>query len=191
MLFDMHLAQVKILSFYIGGYHRISRYLCNKLQVSNDFGLCIPGKWKKFDYNRYQKQGQYTIIIIKLTTRHMPGQKTGIKIRPVHTGMEAFYIIGKEDAKMRASNDSKRYLIKTWGCQMNEHDSEKIAGVVMSLGYTPKIAGLNALAYCLTLPLEPLQRSQRVRGQATGDIQGLIGRIPLSYTHPPFFLIIN
>jgi tRNA-2-methylthio-N6-dimethylallyladenosine synthase len=51
--------------------------------------------------------------------------------------MEAFYMIGKEDAKMQASNDRKRYMIKTWGCQMNEHDSEKIAGVVMSLGYSP------------------------------------------------------
>ncbi len=29
----------------------------------------------------------------------------------------------------------KKYMIKTWGCQMNVHDSEKIAGVVSSLGY--------------------------------------------------------
>ena len=30
---------------------------------------------------------------------------------------------------------SKRLYIKTFGCQMNEHDSEKIAGVFTSLGY--------------------------------------------------------
>ncbi|MDD2574047.1 MAG: tRNA (N6-isopentenyl adenosine(37)-C2)-methylthiotransferase MiaB [Bacillota bacterium] len=30
---------------------------------------------------------------------------------------------------------NKKYMIKTWGCQMNVHDSEKIAGVLSSLGY--------------------------------------------------------
>lgn len=29
----------------------------------------------------------------------------------------------------------KRFLIETWGCQMNEHDSEKIAGVLEAHGY--------------------------------------------------------
>lgn len=30
---------------------------------------------------------------------------------------------------------NKAYFIKTWGCQMNIHDSEKISGVLTSLGY--------------------------------------------------------
>lgn len=30
---------------------------------------------------------------------------------------------------------SKKYIIETWGCQMNEHDSEKISGILRSLGY--------------------------------------------------------
>jgi len=29
----------------------------------------------------------------------------------------------------------KRYFILTWGCQMNEHDSEKMAGSLQSIGY--------------------------------------------------------
>jgi tRNA-2-methylthio-N6-dimethylallyladenosine synthase len=29
------------------------------------------------------------------------------------------------------------YWIETWGCQMNEHDSEKMAGVLEGLGYRP------------------------------------------------------
>lgn len=29
----------------------------------------------------------------------------------------------------------KKYLIETWGCQMNEEDSEKLAGMLKSLGY--------------------------------------------------------
>jgi len=32
---------------------------------------------------------------------------------------------------------SKRYLIRTYGCQMNEHDSERIAGLLEADGLTP------------------------------------------------------
>ena len=30
-----------------------------------------------------------------------------------------------------------KYLIRTFGCQMNEHDSERIAGLLMADGMTP------------------------------------------------------
>ena len=30
-----------------------------------------------------------------------------------------------------------KYYIKTFGCQMNEHDSEIIAGILESAGYQP------------------------------------------------------
>lgn len=33
-------------------------------------------------------------------------------------------------------NNSKHYFIKTYGCQMNVHESEKLAGMLVSLGYT-------------------------------------------------------
>jgi len=29
----------------------------------------------------------------------------------------------------------KKYMIETWGCQMNEHDSEKLAGMLANMGY--------------------------------------------------------
>lgn len=32
--------------------------------------------------------------------------------------------------------DDMKYYIKTYGCQMNVHESEKLAGMLMSLGYT-------------------------------------------------------
>ncbi|HKL13035.1 MAG TPA: tRNA (N6-isopentenyl adenosine(37)-C2)-methylthiotransferase MiaB [Halanaerobiales bacterium] len=32
--------------------------------------------------------------------------------------------------------ENKKYYIKTYGCQMNEHDSEKIAGMLEEMGYT-------------------------------------------------------
>lgn len=33
-------------------------------------------------------------------------------------------------------NDILEYYIETWGCQMNEEDSEKLSGMLISLGYT-------------------------------------------------------
>jgi tRNA-2-methylthio-N6-dimethylallyladenosine synthase len=35
------------------------------------------------------------------------------------------------------SESPGRYLIETWGCQMNTHDSEKLAGILEELGYRP------------------------------------------------------
>ena len=32
---------------------------------------------------------------------------------------------------------SKLYFIETWGCQMNEEDSEKLSGMLKTQGYTP------------------------------------------------------
>ncbi len=34
-----------------------------------------------------------------------------------------------------AGTDAKRYLVRTFGCQMNEHDSERIAGLLEDDGY--------------------------------------------------------
>jgi len=33
-----------------------------------------------------------------------------------------------------------KYLIKTYGCQMNVHESEKLAGILENMGYTPTIS---------------------------------------------------
>jgi tRNA-2-methylthio-N6-dimethylallyladenosine synthase len=38
----------------------------------------------------------------------------------------------------------KRFLIETWGCQMNVHDSEKLAGILVDQGYTPAAAASEA-----------------------------------------------
>ena len=32
-----------------------------------------------------------------------------------------------------------KYLIETWGCQMNDHDSEKLAGLMLLEGHTPAL----------------------------------------------------
>ena len=37
--------------------------------------------------------------------------------------------------KIKEINTDKRYMIVTMGCQLNESDSEKIAGMLESMGY--------------------------------------------------------
>ncbi len=50
---------------------------------------------------------------------------------PVHVGMPAV-------AEARpATREGRRYYIRTFGCQMNEHDSERIAGLLESDGMVP------------------------------------------------------
>ena len=34
------------------------------------------------------------------------------------------------------NSKSLKYYIETWGCQMNEEDSEKLSGMLKRLGYT-------------------------------------------------------
>ena len=37
---------------------------------------------------------------------------------------------------MKTYGKNKKYFIKTYGCQMNEHDSENIKGLLEQIGYT-------------------------------------------------------
>ena len=34
------------------------------------------------------------------------------------------------------NNNLLKYYIETWGCQMNEEDSEKLSGMLKRIGYT-------------------------------------------------------
>ncbi|CCQ98526.1 enzyme for ms(2)i(6)A formation for tRNA modification [[Clostridium] ultunense Esp] len=53
------------------------------------------------------------------------------KAETEHLSFEGF----PEDVKRLGRG--KRYLIYTWGCQMNVHDSEVMAGILEEMGYTP------------------------------------------------------
>src|SRR5258706_7953205 len=40
-----------------------------------------------------------------------------------------------KDTKGRAANVARKYLIETFGCQMNVHDSERMAGLLEQAGF--------------------------------------------------------
>lgn len=43
----------------------------------------------------------------------------------------------KIDEQFKGMGDGRKFYIRTYGCQMNEHDSEVMAGIFMTLGYEP------------------------------------------------------
>jgi tRNA-2-methylthio-N6-dimethylallyladenosine synthase len=75
----------------------------------------------------------------------------------------------------------KRYLIETWGCQMNQHDTEKMAGILDGLGYSatedPARADLILLNTC------------SVREKAESKVFGRLGRLRLLKKERPDLLI--
>ncbi|KPU28143.1 (dimethylallyl)adenosine tRNA methylthiotransferase [Caloranaerobacter sp. TR13] len=82
----------------------------------------------------------------------------------------------------KANNLQKRkYYIETWGCQMNEHDSEKMSGILESIGYietnTPKDADLIIFNTCL------------VRKNAELKVYGNLGHLKTLKNKKPEMLI--
>ena len=75
------------------------------------------------------------------------------------------------------------YLIRTFGCQMNEHDSERIAGLLESDGYAPADevgdAGVVVLNTCA------------IRENADNRLYGTLGHLkPLKDRNPALRVIV-
>jgi tRNA-2-methylthio-N6-dimethylallyladenosine synthase len=64
---------------------------------------------------------------------------------------------------------SKRYLIETWGCQMNQHDTEKMAGILAGLGYVPTADDREADVILLN--------TCSIREKAESKVYGRLGRL--------------
>ncbi|WP_027363717.1 tRNA (N6-isopentenyl adenosine(37)-C2)-methylthiotransferase MiaB [Desulfotruncus alcoholivorax] len=67
------------------------------------------------------------------------------------------------------NNKNKKYLTITFGCQMNEHDSEQIAGILENNGYNP--------AYDLNEADLIIINTCCVRETAENKVYGLLGRL--------------
>ncbi len=72
---------------------------------------------------------------------------------------------------------SKSYWIETWGCQMNEHDSEKMAGTLEGLGYAPADSSLDADVVLLNTCAIREKAEDRVY-QALGELAAVKKRRP-------------
>jgi tRNA-2-methylthio-N6-dimethylallyladenosine synthase len=80
-----------------------------------------------------------------------------------------------------AQSQSRYFAIETWGCQMNVHDSEKMAGALGQLGYRQtsdlRRADLILLNTCA------------IREKATHKVYGRLGRLRRLKTRNPDLLI--
>ena len=76
--------------------------------------------------------------------RGHPGDGAGIT---GHGGGNRRKSKGRQKAKAKVAADRmtpKRYLVETFGCQMNVHDSERMAGLLERAGYQPAQDALDA-----------------------------------------------
>ncbi len=81
----------------------------------------------------------------------------------------------------KADGSAYRYLIKTYGCQMNEHDTETMAGLLQAMGYEPAEHAEEADFI--------LFNTCAVRENAEDKVFGEIGRLrPLKALNPELIL---
>ena len=81
----------------------------------------------------------------------------------------------------KASGLPYRYLIKTYGCQMNEHDTETMAGLLEAMGYKPAATDEEADFI--------LFNTCAVRENAEDKVFGEVGRLrPLKYRNPELLI---
>ncbi|MCA1820976.1 MAG: tRNA (N6-isopentenyl adenosine(37)-C2)-methylthiotransferase MiaB, partial [Pseudonocardia sp.] len=80
---------------------------------------------------------------------------------------------------MTASTEQRprSYRVRTFGCQMNVHDSERLAGLLEAAGYVP--AGLD------TTPDVVVLNTCAVRENADNRLYGNLGQLrPIKQDHP-------
>src|SRR5258708_39574238 len=72
------------------------------------------------------------------------------------------------DSSLGSHRNSATFFLETFGCQMNDHDSEKVAGVLLSRGYrqveTPDAASVVLYNTCSIREKAAAKGVSRLRG---------------------------
>ncbi|MGF7087382.1 tRNA-2-methylthio-N6-dimethylallyladenosine synthase [Kroppenstedtia sanguinis] len=94
-------------------------------------------------------------------------------------GKEAISVLEFEHIpnEMRGIGKGKKYLIKTYGCQMNVHDSETIAGILELMGYRSTEVEEEAAVILIN--------TCAIRENAEDKVFGEIGRLKTLKTEKP------
>jgi tRNA-2-methylthio-N6-dimethylallyladenosine synthase len=97
--------------------------------------------------------------------------------RPTITRQPALPQAAAMRPELRGSGTLRRYMIRTYGCQMNEHDTEIMAGLLSEMGYTATTDEADADVI--------LFNTCAVRENAENKVFGEIGRVrPLKNRNP-------
>ncbi|MDT3346163.1 MULTISPECIES: tRNA (N6-isopentenyl adenosine(37)-C2)-methylthiotransferase MiaB [Microbacterium] len=78
-------------------------------------------------------------------------------------------LIAPSDAAVTADGRSRTYEVRTFGCQMNVHDSERLSGSLESAGYIRADAGVEADVVVIN--------TCAVRDNAAGKLYGTLGHL--------------
>ena len=76
-------------------------------------------------------------------------------------------LIAPSPAAITADGRARTYEVRTFGCQMNVHDSERLSGSLESAGYIPADAGTDADVIIIN--------TCAVRDNAAGKLYGTLG----------------
>jgi tRNA-2-methylthio-N6-dimethylallyladenosine synthase len=78
-------------------------------------------------------------------------------------------LIAPSPAALAADGRARTYEVRTFGCQMNVHDSERLSGSLESAGYVPAAAGEDADVVVIN--------TCAVRDNAAGKLYGTLGHL--------------
>jgi tRNA-2-methylthio-N6-dimethylallyladenosine synthase len=78
-------------------------------------------------------------------------------------------LIERSPASLRADGRPRTYEVRTFGCQMNVHDSERLSGSLESAGYVPAESGVDADVIVIN--------TCAVRDNAAGKLYGTLGHL--------------
>jgi tRNA-2-methylthio-N6-dimethylallyladenosine synthase len=78
-------------------------------------------------------------------------------------------VIDRSPAALRLDGRPRTYEVRTFGCQMNVHDSERLSGSLESAGYVPALAGEDADVVVIN--------TCAVRDNAAGKLYGTLGHL--------------
>ena len=78
-------------------------------------------------------------------------------------------LIAQSSAAVTADGRPRTYEVRTFGCQMNVHDSERLSGSLESAGYVPAAAGAEADVVVIN--------TCAVRDNAAGKLYGTLGHL--------------
>jgi tRNA-2-methylthio-N6-dimethylallyladenosine synthase len=87
----------------------------------------------------------------------------------------------KIDEKFKGMGDGRKFYIRTYGCQMNEHDTEVMAGIFMALGYEPTDSAEDANVILLN--------TCAIRENAENKVFGEIGHLKQLKREKPDLLL--
>ncbi|OUM89742.1 MAG: tRNA (N6-isopentenyl adenosine(37)-C2)-methylthiotransferase MiaB [Bacillus thermozeamaize] len=146
--------------------------------------MALQTVWKGFEAGRsifieifiepefdVERVSQMTILI---TPDQLKAKKRGKEEVQIHR----FESIPPE---LRELGKGKKYLIRTYGCQMNVHDSETMAGLLEMMGYQETMDEAQADLI--------LFNTCAIRENAEDKVFGELGRLkPLKTTHPGLIL---